>query len=89
MQNKNICSCKKELPLLTVKKEGTNKGKEFYSCRECNYFSWKNSCDSYNPNKFKQGSCYRCGRWGCDAIDCQQKRGYYGNDIPKNWGDLI
>ena len=29
-----------ELPALTVKKEGKNKGRTFQACPRCNYFKW-------------------------------------------------
>jgi len=29
-----------ELPIMTVKKEGANKGRTFQACPKCNYFKW-------------------------------------------------
>lgn len=35
------CKCTKGKPrYLEVKKEGDNKGRHFWSCRECNFFEW-------------------------------------------------
>ena len=42
------CSCGDQANLLTVIKEGPNRGKKFYNCKtnSCDYFLWETSCDS-------------------------------------------
>ena len=65
---------------LIVKKEGNNKGCKFFSCDKCKYFKW--NTNSYNRTNFKNGSCFRCGRYGCDAVDCDKETDFYGNIIP-------
>lgn len=41
--NDIVCNCGKNAILLTVKKEGINKGRQFYKCPEtqCNFFLWQ------------------------------------------------
>ncbi|XP_066252718.1 DNA topoisomerase 3-alpha isoform X1 [Euwallacea similis] len=43
-----VCQCNQEAILLTVKKNGPNKGKQFYKCAQsaCNFFAWNTSNDS-------------------------------------------
>lgn len=79
------CLCGKSALLLTVTKDSENKGKKFYACpdKKCNYFKWLNN---YNPSKFQNGACYRCGRFGCYADDCNEVNDFYGNKIPDDWG---
>jgi len=79
------CLCKKEASLFTVKKEGVNKNREFYKCElnVCDFFAWNDS-KNYDTNKFKKGSCFRCGRYGCDGTDCDEKFDWFGNRIPSD-----
>ena len=42
--NPTVCNCGTPAPLITVKKDGPSKGKEFYSCgnnKACKLFLWK------------------------------------------------
>lgn len=39
-QKMNCTKCGVSLGLLTVRKEGANTGRQFYSCRDCNFFQW-------------------------------------------------
>lgn len=77
------CKCNEPSIQLTVKKDGPNKGRKFYKCKTsaCNFFSWV----GYNPGRFKNGACYRCGRWGCDLVDCEETTDFYGNLIPEDY----
>ena len=48
-QDSQNCNCGHPAKLLTVQKEGANKGKKFYSCsnnRTCNYFCWEEQVGS-------------------------------------------
>ena len=75
-----ICTiCKKDLEF-KITQNGKNKGREYAKC-ECNKFYWNDSIN-YNPEKFKNGSCYRCGTWGCEITDCEKSFDWYGNLIP-------
>lgn len=78
------CKCGTNAVLLAVKKEGPNKGKKFYTCntKTCDFFSWENK---YDPKKFKNGACFRCGRYGCYIEDCENKTDFYGNVIPDDY----
>ena len=45
-----MCDCRLNTILQNVKKEGPNKGRQFYACKntyekKCNYFMWKNESD--------------------------------------------
>lgn len=93
-----LCKCGITPRVLTVKKEGPNTGREFYSCNNCNFFKWKTP--RYNPKIFKAGTCYRCGRWGCaspkgtyefsgtrDAVECKEEKDFFGNEIPEDWAN--
>uniref|UniRef100_A0A1Y1LNG7 DNA topoisomerase n=1 Tax=Photinus pyralis TaxID=7054 RepID=A0A1Y1LNG7_PHOPY len=53
--NANVCSCNQEATLLTVRKEGPNKGRQFYACpnRSCNYFAWASESE---PNAMRQNA---------------------------------
>jgi hypothetical protein len=81
-----LCTCNKEAKLLTVKKEGPNNGKKFYKCAKdgCKFFKWENDC-VYDPKRFKTGSCYRCGRFGCFIEDCDEMYDWFGNKIPDDY----
>lgn len=47
-----LCKCNQKALLQTVKKEGTNKGRNFYTCgtRTCHFFVWQDQ--KPNPNQF-------------------------------------
>lgn len=77
------CNCGNVAIWRTVKKDNQNKGRDFWTCSECNFFKW-----AYDPLYFKQGACYRCGRFGCEAPDCKEKHDYYGNVIPNYWDEF-
>ena len=56
-----ICDCGNPVRLLTVRKEGPNKGRQFYSCPklrggECGYFKWAHE-DQPEPETPGQNSC--------------------------------
>lgn len=43
--NEMNCKCNQEAKLITVKKEGPNKGRQFYACakpqnEQCDFFEW-------------------------------------------------
>jgi len=83
--NNPNCKCGKESKCFTVRKEGPNTGRKFYTCPDnkvCNFFQWEDS-NNYNPERFKSGSCHRCGRWGCEITECKETHDYYGNEIPE------
>lgn len=82
----NNCHCGKPAITLTVKKDGSNKGRQFFTCkeRECKFFEWADGV-KYDRRKFKVGACWRCGRYGCDGIDCEKTTDWFGNIIPDNW----
>lgn len=79
---KPLCRCKKEMKLLQVKKNGPNQGKYFYTCDQkgCNSFHWYPPV--FDNEEYKNGTCYRCGRWGCDATDCDETHNWFGVPIP-------
>lgn len=86
------CDCGTLPRKLTVKKENENKGRQFYRCDVCNYFQWADEPirlpkrkSGYDPESFKIGACYRCGRWGCDATDCYETHDWRGNLIPPDY----
>lgn len=87
------CQCGVEAAQFTVKKDGPNKGRKFYTCktRTCKYFEWVDS-NNYNPGRFKNGTCFRCGKWGHydeGDGDCQETNDFFGNKIPDNYQDFI
>ncbi|XP_019872230.2 DNA topoisomerase 3-alpha [Aethina tumida] len=49
--NEIVCNCNNPAVLLTVRKEGANKGRQFYKCASstCNYFLWDPN-DSQGPS---------------------------------------
>jgi hypothetical protein len=79
------CECGNVANLLTVKKEGKNTGREFYTCatRTCNFFGWNDSRD-YNSDKFKSGTCSKCGYFSCDDEKCDRVFDFYHNKIPSD-----
>ncbi len=79
------CKCKKDMIKLRVKKEGNNQGRYFWKCKEnkCNQFIW--DPPQYDPSKFKRGACYKCGRWNCDAVDCEETHDWFGIPIPDDY----
>lgn len=84
------CKCGKKCKALIVKKEGPNTGKKFFSCKACNFFEWADQPQrKYDPSRFKNGSCYRCGRWGCYIEDCEETKDFFGNTIPENYADFF
>ena len=89
--NQPNCNCGDTAKCFTVRKEGPNTGRKFYTCannRTCKFFEWVDG-NNYNPEKFKTGACYRCGRWGCDATDCDEEYDWFGNKIPENYADYF
>lgn len=75
--------CNDVLLFKIVKKEGPNKGREFSKCNKCNKFYWKDTkYYKRDQEKYKIGSCYRCGYYGCDLIDCKKQFDWFGNLIP-------
>jgi hypothetical protein len=83
------CFCNLKANYFTVKKEGPNTGRKFYTCSNkeasCGFFKWDDAIGNYNPENFKDGSCYRCGRWGCEITDCEKTTDFFGNVIPENY----
>jgi hypothetical protein len=93
--------CNGPVQTLTTK-NGQNKGKKFYKCQnqpslKClDFFQWEHqekkaqikSKKEYDSDRFKRGSCFRCGRWGCYADACYQTHDWFGNLIPTNWDKL-
>ena len=79
------CDCNSNCKLSIVKKEGPNKGREFYHCatNKCKCFKWKDS-KTYDPTKFKNGACFRCGYYGCEITDCNREFDWFGNKIPND-----
>ena len=77
------CFCGKETVKFKVKKQGVNCGREFCKCvkSECKFWKWTDEMNQYNPHKFKNGSCFRCGRYNCDATDCEESFDIFGNII--------
>jgi len=63
-----VCKCGKKLQCFTVRKDGPNTGRKFYTCSYCNFFQW-NDVD-YDCDQFINEECYRCGRWGCGITEC-------------------
>ncbi|XP_028400889.1 DNA topoisomerase 3-alpha-like [Dendronephthya gigantea] len=53
-----VCSCNERAGLRTVRKEGVNKGREFYTCekRECSFFLWADDAPDQNENGFSQAT---------------------------------
>jgi len=86
MEHTSCPKCSKILKPITVKKEGPNKDRTFFSCKDDKIFLWNDS-KGYDEDKFKNGACFRCGRYNCDATDCEQVFDWYGNLIPSNWNE--
>lgn len=72
------CYCQKESLQLKSKLD-----KVFFKCREqkCGFFKFMETMDQYDPSKFKRGSCFRCGRYRCDSVDCDEIHDIFGNII--------
>ena len=75
------CECYNKKKFIVVKKEGPNKGREFFKCGKCQRFFWNDS-KNYDEDKFKNGACFRCGFYGCDSTDCKEEFDWFGNLIP-------
>ncbi|XP_061415738.1 DNA topoisomerase 3-alpha isoform X2 [Lethenteron reissneri] len=74
-ENAVVCNCGIEATLLTVKKEGINKGRMFYKCPSgvCNFFLWADQQDSgYRSAQSNQGSFHSStvSRGGHDEVMC-------------------
>ena len=82
------CKCGQPSKKLTVKKDGVNKGRQFYTCieKQCEFFKWDTV--GYDIRNFREGTCKRCGRWKCNADTCKEQRDYYENIIPNNDNDF-
>lgn len=76
------CKCGATIDFRVVKKEGPNTGREFCNCYKCGKFYWKDS-KNYDTDKFKNGSCFRCGNYGHDIFDCKENFDWFGNLIPE------
>lgn len=76
------CYCNTETIKLQVKKEGPNQHRYFLKCKtdKCKFWKWCDT-DNYDTTKFKMGSCFRCGRYNCDATDCEETHDIFGNKI--------
>ena len=83
------CDCNVSAASFTVKKEGPNKGRKFFTCKEkkCKYFFFADGKGNYKNFNFKGGACSRCGRYGCDVTTCDNETDFYGNTIPENWNE--
>ncbi|XP_067928784.1 DNA topoisomerase 3-alpha-like [Watersipora subatra] len=57
-ENYPVCMCGQQAILLTVSKEGPNKGRQFYKCQEggCNFFSWADQPDTSAGNHQPRGA---------------------------------
>ncbi|PWN32112.1 putative DNA topoisomerase type I, partial [Meira miltonrushii] len=87
------CLCGQEAKQLTVTKEGSNKGRKFWSCpnmdrsAKCDYFEWdEDEGGSGNAGESSDGrSCYNCGRTGHWSAQCPQnkKRGNSGHSAAR------
>lgn len=79
-----LCKCNEPSILLIVKKEGPNKGRGFYKCaskfNDCGFFKWSSEA-GYGKKTFKIGTCFRCGRYGCETSSCSHLTDFYGNII--------
>ena len=76
------CKCNKECQKKQVKKDGLNKGKYFWTCanRRCKTFHWDPV--EYDPSRFKEDACGRCGRYNCNEDECEEIRDWFGIPIP-------
>lgn len=86
--DKPRCACGKPVATFSCKK-GPNSGRKFSTCKDktCKYFEWLDKVSTYSPNRFRSGACFRCGRYNCDATDCECPTDVFGNEIPDNWVD--
>lgn len=77
------CYCDADSIEFKVKKENNNKGRKFYKCdgSVCKFFKWADRVDEYDPDKFRRGTCHRCGRYNCDSTDCEETWDTFGNVI--------
>lgn len=84
------CFCGLDSVKLKVKKQTPNYGRTFYKCYGdgCKFFKWQDTMDEYNPEVFKNGACFRCGRFRCDATDCEETFDVFGNIIPEDAYEL-
>jgi len=78
--NDVCCNCGTVAKLCTVKKDGPNKGRQFYGCMKpreagCQFFQWG---DENNTNdtgtKSRKRKCGQCGETGHDKRSCPQNR---------------
>ncbi|UYV73675.1 TOP3A [Cordylochernes scorpioides] len=72
------CNCGKTCSLLTVRKEGPNKGRQFYKCSEaqgsqCNFFKWADEVPGAEDTR-KKRKCGQCGQVGHNRKNCPQLR---------------
>lgn len=80
MENIYKCNCGEPIRFIIVK-NGLNKNREYFKCPKCKKFYWNDS-NNYNAERFKNGSCYRCGNYGCEVTDCDNDFDWFGNLIP-------
>jgi DNA topoisomerase-3 len=60
--NPTVCYCGASALLLTVRKEGPNQGRQFYSCannRQCEFFSWFDAGTTSNNSPSDTHNSYR------------------------------
>jgi len=60
--NPTVCYCGASALLLTVRKEGPNQGKQFYSCannRQCEFFSWFDAATTSNNSPSDSHNSHR------------------------------
>ncbi|XP_065584005.1 uncharacterized protein LOC136043033 [Artemia franciscana] len=64
-----LCACEKQATLLSVIKDGPNKGRQFYRCSECSFFLWsdevKNVEDSNHSGRPPQAQNHTTGVTNC------------------------
>ncbi|KAL3875514.1 hypothetical protein ACJMK2_033460 [Sinanodonta woodiana] len=58
--NETVCNCGNAAVLLTVKKEGPNKGRQFYKCSNsgCNFFLWADEAPAGSGGSGSQSQTY-------------------------------
>nr|XP_019008510.1 DNA topoisomerase III [Kwoniella pini CBS 10737]OCF47291.1 DNA topoisomerase III [Kwoniella pini CBS 10737] len=66
------CKCDLEAKLVTVNKEGPNKGKQFWACpnnpkASCKFFQW---AEEGNPGTQAGPKCFKCGQVGHWSNSC-------------------
>jgi len=85
VQLKTKCACNL-CPASSISHSAKNPGRKYFHCpkeqNRCKFFGWGDSRDyEYGNDRFKNGSCFRCGYYNYEVTDCEREFDFFGNLI--------